>query len=65
MNKKILCESLDEFRKLNENDEPLALAILGAPAGGKSFQTKNIKQFVKDNRICKSILLFTKKIFRR
>jgi hypothetical protein len=51
MNKKILCESLDEFRKLNENDEPLALAILGAPAGGKSFQTKNIKQFVKDNRI--------------
>jgi hypothetical protein len=51
MNKKILCESLEEFRKLHENDEPLALAILGAPAGGKSFQTKNIKTFVKDNRI--------------
>jgi len=55
MRNKILCESLNEFRKLHENDEPLALAILGAPAGGKSFQTTNIKKFVKDTRISDTI----------
>jgi hypothetical protein len=51
MTKKLLCESLDEFRQLNEEGEPLALAVLGAPAGGKSFTTDNIKKFVKDQRI--------------
>jgi hypothetical protein len=47
--KKILCESLEEF--LNEEGEPLAIAILGAPAGGKSFTMKNITKTVKDARI--------------
>jgi len=51
MKNKILCESLEEFRLLEKSNEPLALAILGAPAGGKSFTMDNIKKFVKDQRI--------------
>lgn len=53
--KKILCESLEEFRLLEKGDEPVALAILGAPAGGKSFTVNNIKKFVKDQRIADTI----------
>lgn len=53
--KKILCESLEEFRLLERGDEPLALAILGAPAGGKSFTMDNIKKFVKDKQISDTI----------
>lgn len=53
--KKLLCESLEEFRSLQEGDEPLALAVLGAPAGGKSFTMNNIKKFVKDQRIADTI----------
>lgn len=53
--KKILCESLEEFRLLYESNEPLALAILGAPASGKSFTMNNIKKFVKDQRIADTI----------
>ena len=50
MKRKILCESLKEFR-LQEAGEPLALAVLGAPAGGKSYTMQNIEKSVKDSRI--------------
>lgn len=53
--KKILCESLNEFRLLEKGNEPLALAVLGAPAGGKSYTMNNIKNFVKDQRIADTI----------
>jgi len=49
MKRKILCESLKEF--LLEKGEPLALTVLGAPAGGKSYTMKNISKSVKDARI--------------
>ena len=54
MKRKIICESLEEFLLENERKpdfEPLALAILGAPAGGKSYTMDNIKNFVKDKRV--------------
>jgi len=50
MKRKLLCESLEEFRLL-EQDEPLALAVLGAPAGGKSSNMSSIISAVKDARI--------------
>lgn len=51
MKRKILAESLREFRRILEEDEPLALAILGAPASGKSNAVKNINDTIKDSRI--------------
>ena len=50
MKRKLLAESLEEFRLLEQN-EPLALAVLGAPAGGKSSSMGNIVSAVKDARI--------------
>jgi len=51
MKRKILCESLQEFRQLKEEKEPLAVAVLGAPAGGKSFTMQTIAKTIKDARI--------------
>jgi len=50
MKRKLLAESLEEFRLLEQN-EPLALAVLGAPAGGKSSSMGDIVSAVKDARI--------------
>ena len=54
MKNKLLCETLEEFR-LQEAGEPLAIAVLGAPAGGKGFTMNNIKKSVKDARIADTI----------
>lgn len=53
MKRKYVYESLEEF--LNEKDNPLALAVLGAPAGGKSYIMQNITKTVKDSRIEKTL----------
>jgi len=50
MKRKLLAESLEEFRLLEQN-EPLALAVLGAPAGGKSSSMGDIVSAVKNARI--------------
>ena len=52
--KKLVCESLYEFG-IFEGGEPLALAVLGAPASGKSFTMSNITKSVKDARIADTI----------
>lgn len=51
--KKLVYETLYEF--LLESGEPLALAVLGAPASGKSFTMNNITKSVKDARIANTI----------
>jgi len=56
--KKLVYESLNEFR-VSEGDEPLALAVLGAPASGKSYTMKNITKSVKDARIVDTLNLGT------
>ena len=42
-------------RYLLEEQEPLALAVLGAPAGGKSYTMDKISSVVSDPRITKTI----------
>jgi len=58
MKQNILYETLEEFlfeRGEAPGEEPLALAILGAPASGKSHTMNNIKKFVKDQRIADTL----------
>lgn len=51
--KKFVSSSLAEF--LNEADEPVALAVLGAPAGGKSFTMSKIKDVVDDSGVLRTL----------
>ena len=48
-----------EFSSLHESNlsvsEPVGLAVLGAPAGGKSFMTKKIADIAGDSRVTKAI----------
>lgn len=55
MKKRLIAESLEEYKLLQEVDNPLALAVLGAPAGGKSYTMSNITKTVKDSRIEKTL----------
>ena len=45
----------EEMRILREEDEPAALAVLGAPAGGKSYTMNKIKSIANDARITKTM----------
>ena len=51
--KNLVSVSLREF--LNESDDPVALAVLGAPAGGKSFTMDKIKDVVDDSGVLRAI----------
>ena len=51
--KKFVSSSLAEF--LNEADDPVALAVLGAPAGGKSFTMSKIKDVVDDSGVLRTL----------
>ena len=50
---KLVSSSLREF--LNESDDPVALAVLGAPAGGKGFTMSKIKDVVDDSGVLRAI----------
>jgi hypothetical protein len=56
-NMKIL--KFDEFSRLYETDfsvsEPVGLAVLGAPAGGKSYTVNKIKDVTNDARLKKAL----------
>ena len=45
-NTKLIVENWRSF--LNEEGEPTAVAVLGAPAGGKSYTMNKLKQVVDD-----------------
>jgi len=51
---KLVKESIEDFL-LEKEDEPLGLAVLGTPAGGKSFVMDKIAKKVEDSRIKKTI----------
>jgi hypothetical protein len=51
--KKFVSSSLADF--LSEAEEPVALAVLGAPAGGKSFTMSKIKDVVDDSGVLRAI----------
>ena len=51
--KKFVSSSLAEF--LNEAYDPVALAVLGAPAGGKSFTMSKIKDVVDDSGVLRTL----------
>ena len=50
---KLLLENWKRY--LLKEQEPLALAVLGAPAGGKSYTMDKISSVVSDPRITKTI----------
>jgi len=51
--KKLVSTSLREF--LNEAEDPVALAVLGAPAGGKSYTMDKIKDVVDDSGVLRNL----------
>lgn len=51
--KKFVSSSLREF--LNESEDPVALAVLGAPAGGKSYTMNKIKDVVDDSGVLRTL----------